>query len=181
MPQCWRPEREGRGAAGHLQRDRRPSLQALFPILEPGSFPPAVVWPWPNCRPRELESPQGCRQSIRTGSACLSKRPALMRRPGGVLGAAGTRLSQAWPEIWGPAATNAHPPAKPVSPRVCSYLIYPHQAAAIYRPEWSSLQLMQATHLLGVDCTLSPMLDVRTQQGQETPPNDLVGVTDITR
>ena len=104
-----------------------------------------------------------------------------MRRPGGVLGAAGTRLSQAWPGIWGPVATNAHPPAKPVSPRVCLYLIYPHQAAAIYRPEWSNLQLMQATHLLGVDCTLSPMLDVRTQQEQETPPNDLVGVTDITR
>ena len=40
---------------------------------------------------------------------------------------------------------------------------------------------MQATHLLGVDCVLSPMLDVRIQQGQETLPNDLVGVTDITR
>ena len=38
---------------------------------------------------------------------------------------------------------------------------------------------MQATHLLGVDCVLGPVLDVRTQQGQETPPNDLVGVTDI--
>ena len=104
-----------------------------------------------------------------------------MRRPGGVLGAAGTRLSRAWPGIWGPAATRAHPPAKAVGPCACQYYIYPHQAGALYRPEWSSLQLMQATHLLGVDCVLSPMLDARTQQGQETLSNDLVGVTDITR
>lgn len=83
------------GRAGPLWWGRRSSLQALFPILERGSLPPAVAWPWPSCRPQELEFPRGGRQSIRTGSVGLSKRPALMRRPEGLLGAAGTGLGQA--------------------------------------------------------------------------------------
>ena len=39
--------------------------------------------------------PPGGRQSIRTGSVGLSKRPALMRRSEGLLGAGGTGLGQA--------------------------------------------------------------------------------------
>lgn len=73
-----------------------------------------------------------------------------MRRPEGLLGAAGTGLGQAQPGLRGPVATSAHLPAKSVSPCVCSYYVYQHQAGAIYRPEWSSIQLMQAANIYWV-------------------------------